>query len=71
MPLDGGTSCPVGCGRRRAREHLMCRTCWREVPGHLQQDVHRTWRTWRRTFGDPVAFREYRAAADAAIAAVR
>lgn len=62
--------CPTGCGRTRRQGHLMCGRCWGEVPKHLQRDVLRTWRKWRKDFGNAEAMREYRAAHDAAVAAV-
>lgn len=65
-----GSECPVGCGRNAPAGKLMCLHCWREVPKHLQGDVYRTFRAWRRDFDDMTAGRAYRAARDAAIAAV-
>lgn len=65
-----GGECPTGCGRSVSRGHLMCRPCWGEVPQHLQAEVNRTWRAWRRDFGNTEAIRAYRAARDDAIAAV-
>ena len=62
--------CPTGCGRKRRNGHLMCGPCWGQVPGHLQRDVYRTWRKWRKDLGDADALNEYRDAHDAAIAAV-
>lgn len=66
-----GSSCPVGCGRHRRSGHLMCATCWREVPAPLQRDVHRTWRAWTRDLRDAEAMRAYRQASDTAIASIR
>lgn len=63
--------CPTGCGRTAKSGHLMCGPCWREVPQHLQNEVLRAWRKWRRDFGDTDAFEEYLGARDAAIGAIR
>lgn len=65
-----GSECPVGCGRTAPEGKLMCLKCWREVPKHLQGAVYRTFRVWRRDFGDTEAMAAYQAARDAAIAAV-
>lgn len=62
--------CPTGCGRTPREGHLMCAPCWREVPKRLQLDVLRTWRKWRKDFGDLDAFNAYLEARDAAIGAV-
>lgn len=62
--------CPTGCGRTRRRGHLMCGPCWAEVPKHLQAEVYRTWRKWRRNLADGDALREYQAAHDAALASI-
>jgi hypothetical protein len=62
--------CPTGCVRSRRAGHLMCSPCWAEVPRHLQRDVLRTCRTWRRDPAAAEAFRAYRAASEAAVAAV-
>lgn len=48
----------------------MCAACWREVPKHLQREVHRTWRQWRKNFGSEDAMAAYNDAAEAAIGAV-
>lgn len=40
--------CPTGCGRAVRMGYLMCGTCWREVPKHLQRDVLSTWRAYSR-----------------------
>jgi hypothetical protein len=48
----------------------MCGTCWSEVPGHLQNEVYRTWRAWRRNTGDGDALVAYDSACDAAIGAI-
>lgn len=63
--------CPTGCGRAVRNGQLMCGTCWREVPKHLQRDVNRTWREWRKDFGGAEAMHRYRAARDAALAAIK
>lgn len=60
--------CPTGCNRTVRPGHLMCRTCWAEVPRHLQREVYRTWRLLQR--GADAAVEEYEAARDAAIASV-
>jgi hypothetical protein len=65
-----GTECPTGCGRTAPAGKLMDPACWTEVPKHLQGDVYRAFRTWKRDFGNVEAARAYRAARDAAIAAV-
>lgn len=70
VPTLGNRACPTGCGRVAKPAHLMCGPCWREVPSHLQREVYRTWRHWRRDFADADALREYEAAYDAAIASV-
>jgi hypothetical protein len=62
--------CPTGCGRTARTGHLMCGPCWAEVPKHLQREVYRTWRNWRRNVADGDAMRAYREASDAAVAAV-
>jgi hypothetical protein len=64
------SDCPVGCGRRVQVGHLMCRSCWSRVPRDLQQEVYRTWRAWRRDWGDLDLMHAYREAKEAAIAAV-
>lgn len=75
MPVEPGTSCPVGCGRTRGVGKLMCLPCWRQVPKHLQSDVYRTWRALRRVdrtgaAGEyPARAAAYTAAAEAAISA--
>lgn len=69
--------CPTGCGRTLRPGHLMCGTCWREVPRHLQQDVMRTWRVYSRYTGiqqSPERRQsrlDYQAARDAAIGSIR
>lgn len=65
-----GSECPVGCGRPVQPGKLMDPACWREVPKHLQGDVYRTFRAWKRDVFNVEAARAYRAARDAAIAAV-
>lgn len=60
--------CPAGCGRAQPRGKFLCSTCWREVPSHLQQDVYRTWRAVQRAGVE--AFPAYRAAREAALAAI-
>ena len=63
--------CPTGCGRRVADGMLMCKPCWRRVPGSLQRDVYNTWRKVEAGKGPDVThLRKYRAARDAAIQAV-
>jgi len=59
--------CPTGCGRTRYAGRA-----GRVVPGHLQRDVHRTWRAHvRSTVTDhDVKWSAYMAARDAAIASV-
>lgn len=69
-PLSGGPGCPTGCGRPKPPGKLMCLTCWRHVPKHLQRDVYRTWRSWRADFGDAERMAAYEQAAEAAISAV-
>lgn len=64
------TTCPTGCGRNVSPGKLMCLTCWREVPKHLQADVYRTWRAWRKDFGSDEAMVAYRQARDAALASI-
>lgn len=66
--MSAGT-CPTGCGRSVRAGHLMCGACWREVPRHLQRDVHRTWRAFCRAAGDE-EFIAYEMAREAAIASV-
>jgi hypothetical protein len=66
--------CPTGCGRSVGHGKLMCGSCWREVPEHLQDEVYRTWRAYQRrsgTSGDSMELMQaYRAARDAAIGSV-
>ncbi|MBP2390104.1 hypothetical protein JOF40_001229 [Aeromicrobium fastidiosum] len=62
--------CPTGCGRKAQAGHYMCRSCWSRVPRDLQQRVYATWRAWRKDLGDPDLMRAYRAATDAAEAAI-
>lgn len=76
-PPLSGRECPTGCGRIVGRGKLLCITCWREVPEHLQSEVHRTWRAYRaaaRHVEDfdrrRVARAAYEEARDAAIGAV-
>lgn len=69
-----GRECPTGCGRRVEVGKLMCPSCWRKVPDHLQRDVNVSWRAYnRRPSGDPDNFRAVRQryfnARDAAISA--
>lgn len=49
----------------------MCPPCWGEVPGHLQNEVYRTWRAWRRALGDGEKYEAYEAATQAAIGSIR
>lgn len=70
LPLSPPDECPVGCGRRRRRGHLMCGPCWSSVPKFLQRDVLNTWRRWRRNRADAGALRAYRSAVDAAMTSV-
>lgn len=63
--------CPSGCGRQVAPGKLLCLPCWREVPPHVQREVYRTWRAWRRSLGDAEAFAAYCEATDAAIGSIR
>jgi hypothetical protein len=60
--------CPTGCGRTVRLGHLMCGPCWSMVPGHLQREVHRTWRGFSR--GNDEMFEAYEAACESAIASV-
>lgn len=69
--LPTGDRCPTGCGRRRRPYHLMCATCWREVPRFVQREVLTTWRRLRRNHADPGALRAYRAAVNAALGSIR
>lgn len=48
----------------------MCLPCWGEVPRELQNDVRRTWRAWWKDLGSAEKMHAYKAAEDAAIAAV-
>jgi len=70
LPPSPPDQCPVGCGRRRRRGHLMCGPCWSRVPKFLQRDVLNTWRRWRNNHAEPGALRAYRAAVDAAMSSV-
>ena len=70
-PMSTRKPCPSGCGRTVAPGHLMCPGCWREVPKHLQLDVHRTWRRWRRDLGNAELMLAYKDASDAALGAIR
>lgn len=73
------TECPTGCGRKVRPGHLMCGTCWSEVPRELQRDVLSTWRKLsaerhRRprdmdTWGEALA--AYESAKDAALGSIR
>lgn len=36
------SSCPT-CGGRRRPDHLMCGTCWSNVPRVLRIAVHKAW----------------------------
>jgi hypothetical protein len=63
-------ACPLGCGRVIRDGHLMCASCWRQVPPHLQTAVYRTFRAWKKDFGDTQAESQYTQAADAAIMSV-
>jgi len=65
------SACPTGCGRSVALGNLLCRTCWHLVPPQLAADVWRTWRAWKKDLGSREASAAYRAASDAAIAAVQ
>lgn len=72
---NSGDKCPTGCGRNRKHGQLMCPTCWREVPSHLQREVYRTWRGYSRAAtkgADDFRERrlEYETAAENALAAV-
>ena len=49
---DVTRDCPTGCGRSVGVGHLMCATCWRLVPKHLQVAVWRSWRAYRRDSSD-------------------
>lgn len=81
--MTASIPCEAGCGRTHGPGKLLCPTCWREVPGHLQRDVYRTWRAYQKShregsFGDPathtarrVAREAYRAARDAALGSIR
>jgi hypothetical protein len=59
--------CPAGCGRRQPAGKFLCSICWREVPKHLQNEVYRTWAAAKR---DLAGFPAYRAAREAALAAI-
>lgn len=62
--------CPVAhCARACPKLHLMCVEHWRMVPKLLQGPVHTAARAMRRR-PSTANVREYRDAADAAIAAV-
>jgi hypothetical protein len=63
-------TCPTGCSRSVREGHLMCPGCWREVPNHLQAEVHRTWRRWRRDLGNAELMKAYREAADHAVGSI-
>lgn len=74
MSPSNGT-CPTGCGRSARVGHLMCGPCWSLVPKHLQRDVYRTWRAYRKAalagaddYPDREA--EYNQASEAAIASI-
>lgn len=62
--------CPVGCGRVVRPGHLMCAACWRKVPKELQQAVYRTWRAWRKDFGNAELMAAYEDASNAAVGSV-
>jgi hypothetical protein len=73
--IPRGDDCPTGCGRKRKPGKLMCLTCWRHVPRHLQAAVYRTCRAYgfaARTAADDFAERQaaYSHAVDEALAAV-
>lgn len=70
MTTVTGDACPTGCGRAQPEGKVMCAPCWREVPKPLQRDVYRTWRKWRRDFGDTEAFTAYLEARDAAVGSI-
>lgn len=63
-------ACPSGCGRPVATGKLMCVRCWREVPKELQAEVYSTWRIWKRDMSNATGLLAYRAASDAATAAI-
>lgn len=63
-------SCPSGCGRTVRDGQLLCPGCWHEVPKHLQNEVYRTWRRWRRDISNNDRRRAYREARDEAIGSV-
>lgn len=73
--MNTTTECPTGCGRVQPRGKFLCAQCWGEVPKHLQDDVYRTWRSYKKTdvyaTGFPAISRAYRAARDAALTSIR
>lgn len=66
MNTCAAEACNVVC----ARHHLMCLPHWRLVPAALQREVWDTWKAWNRK-GGSANHEAYKAARDAAIAAVR
>lgn len=67
--LNAG-KCPTGCGRNVSLGKLLCSVCWARVPGELQSRVYKTWRAWRKDFGDGDAMEAYGEAKEAAIASI-
>lgn len=65
------TLCAVPqCGKVIAEQFLMCRGHWSFVPLELRNEVHRTWRIFRRSRTSVAAIRQYRDARKAAVDAI-
>jgi hypothetical protein len=67
-----GRFCPVpGCGAPAKNGHLMCRSCWFQVPAFMRASVNRTWKNFRAGgFGLRAKRDDYDAACKRAIDAV-
>lgn len=69
MPSTRTTQpCPVGCGRNKNPDYLMCRACWSKVPRDVQAEVYDAVRTFRRMDGS-LTLRGLRAVQAVALAA--
>lgn len=58
--------CPVGCGRNKNPDYLLCRPCWAKVPRGVHDEVYDAVRAWRN---DGMTLRELRAVQAVALAA--
>lgn len=55
-------ACPVPfCGNAARHGHLMCRSCWGNVPADTQRTVNRAWRSVRHALQQKARPTELRA----------